>query len=78
MTLTAGREHGGREHNGIVRDYEGGETPPRTIIQLEIATQVRVTPRGAFYDYLEAPVTAGLGKRLMFGSDQMRWPADPG
>ena len=24
--------------------------------------------------YLEAFVRAGLGKRLMFGSDQMRWP----
>jgi predicted TIM-barrel fold metal-dependent hydrolase len=25
-------------------------------------------------DYLEALVRAGLGQRLMFGSDQMRWP----
>ena len=33
-----------------------------------------VIPRAAFYDYLEALVRAGLGKRLMFGSDQMRWP----
>jgi predicted TIM-barrel fold metal-dependent hydrolase len=30
--------------------------------------------RAAFYDYLEALVHAGLGKRIMFGSDQMRWP----
>jgi predicted TIM-barrel fold metal-dependent hydrolase len=33
-----------------------------------------VIPRTAFYDYLEAFVRAGLGKRLMFGSDQMVWP----
>jgi hypothetical protein len=33
-----------------------------------------VIPRAAFYDYLEAFVRAGLGKRLMFGSDQMVWP----
>ena len=31
-------------------------------------------PRTAFYDYLEGLVRAGLSKRLMFGSDQMRWP----
>ena len=31
-------------------------------------------PRDAFYRHLEALVRAGLGKRLMFGSDQMRWP----
>jgi hypothetical protein len=33
-----------------------------------------VIPRIAFYDYLDAFVRAGLGKRLMFGSDQMVWP----
>jgi uncharacterized protein len=33
-----------------------------------------VLPRAAFYDYLQALVRAGLGKRVMFGSDQMRWP----
>jgi len=33
-----------------------------------------VIPRSAFYQYLEALINAGLGKRLMFGSDQMRWP----
>ena len=36
-----------------------------------------VIPRLAFYDYVEAFVRAGLGKRLMFGSDQMRWPRRP-
>jgi predicted TIM-barrel fold metal-dependent hydrolase len=37
-----------------------------------------VIPRIAFYDYLEALVRAGLAKRLMFGSDQMVWPAKIG
>ena len=27
-----------------------------------------------FYNYLRELIDAGLGKRLMFGSDQMRWP----
>jgi uncharacterized protein len=40
----------------------------------DVSTISWVIPRTAFYDYLEAFVRAGLGKRLMFGSDQMRWP----
>jgi predicted TIM-barrel fold metal-dependent hydrolase len=40
----------------------------------DVSTITWVIPRTAFYDYLQALVTAGLGKRLMFGSDQMRWP----
>jgi hypothetical protein len=40
----------------------------------DLSTITWVIPRTAFYDYLEALVRAGLGKRLMFGSDQMRWP----
>jgi predicted TIM-barrel fold metal-dependent hydrolase len=40
----------------------------------DVSTITWVIPRTAFYDYLEALVRAGLGKRLMFGSDQMRWP----
>lgn len=40
----------------------------------DVSTITWVIPRSAFYDYLEALVRAGLGKRLMFGSDQMRWP----
>lgn len=40
----------------------------------DVSTITWVIPRGAFYDYLQAFVRAGLGKRLMFGSDQMRWP----
>jgi predicted TIM-barrel fold metal-dependent hydrolase len=40
----------------------------------DVSTITWVIPRAAFYDYLKALVSAGLGKRLMFGSDQMRWP----
>lgn len=40
----------------------------------DVSTATWVIPRTAFYDYLEALVKAGLGKRLMYGSDQMRWP----
>ena len=40
----------------------------------DLSTITWVIPRAAFYDYLEALVRAGLGKRLMVGSDQMRWP----
>jgi hypothetical protein len=40
----------------------------------DISTITWVIPQTAFHDYLRALVRAGLGKRLMFGSDQMRWP----
>jgi len=31
-------------------------------------------PREDFYDYLQSLIRSGLGKRLMYGSDQMIWP----
>jgi len=31
-------------------------------------------PREEFHEYLQTLVRSGLGKRLMFGSDQMVWP----
>ena len=40
----------------------------------DVSTISPLLPRAAFYDYLQALVRAGLGKRVMFGSDQMRWP----
>lgn len=43
-------------------------------LYVDVSTITWVVPRPAFYDYLAALVTAGLGKRIMFGSDQMRWP----
>jgi predicted TIM-barrel fold metal-dependent hydrolase len=43
-------------------------------LHADVSTITWVIPRAAFYAYLESLVRAGLGKRLMFGSDQMRWP----
>ena len=40
----------------------------------DVSTITWVIPQTAFYDYLKALIRAGLGKRVMFGSDQMRWP----
>lgn len=40
----------------------------------DLATISWIIPREAFHDYLRALVRAGLGKRIMFGSDQMQWP----
>ena len=40
----------------------------------DVSTITWIIPRSAFYDYLKRLIAAGLGKRLMFGSDQMRWP----
>ncbi len=40
----------------------------------DVSTITWVVPRAAFYDHLEKFVRAGLGKRIMFGSDQMVWP----
>jgi predicted TIM-barrel fold metal-dependent hydrolase len=33
-----------------------------------------IIPRAEFHAHLERLIRAGLGDRLMFGSDQMRWP----
>ncbi|MBC2839508.1 amidohydrolase family protein [Robiginitalea sp. SC105] len=43
-------------------------------LYVDVSTITWVIPRTAFYDYLEALIRAGLGKRIMFGSDQMVWP----
>ncbi len=43
-------------------------------LYVDVSTITWVIPRTAFYDYLKAFMRAGLGKRLMFGSDQMVWP----
>jgi predicted TIM-barrel fold metal-dependent hydrolase len=40
----------------------------------DLSTITWIIPRPAFQRYVEALVRAGLGTRLMFGSDQMRWP----
>lgn len=40
----------------------------------DLSTITWIIPRPAFHRYVEGLVRAGLAKRLMFGSDQMRWP----
>lgn len=40
----------------------------------DLSTITWVIPRPAFHRYVRELVEAGLGHRLMFGSDQMRWP----
>lgn len=40
----------------------------------ELSTATWIYPRPSFHAYLKGLVDAGLGKRLMFGSDQMQWP----
>jgi len=47
-------------------------------LHADLSTITWVIPRAAFHGYLKALVEAGLGKRLMFGSDQMRWPVKIG
>ena len=44
----------------------------------DLSTVTWVIPRPAFLNYLRELVDAGLGKRLMFGSDQMWWPESIG
>ena len=40
----------------------------------DVSTITWIHPRPAFHRYLKGLIDAGLGKRVMFGSDQMRWP----
>jgi predicted TIM-barrel fold metal-dependent hydrolase len=43
-------------------------------VHADVSTITWVIPRSAFYRYLTGLIEAGLGKRIMFGSDQMEWP----
>ena len=43
-------------------------------LHADVAVIDWIIPRQEFHDYLQALMTAGLGDRLMFGSDQMVWP----
>jgi predicted TIM-barrel fold metal-dependent hydrolase len=40
----------------------------------DLSTGTWIYPRETFHAYLKGLIDAGLGKRLMFGSDQMQWP----
>jgi uncharacterized protein len=43
-------------------------------VHADVSTITWIIPRPAFHRYLQGLVEAGLGKRLMYGSDQMEWP----
>lgn len=43
-------------------------------VYADLATINWIIPREEFHSYLRELVRAGLGKRLLFGSDQMEWP----
>jgi uncharacterized protein len=43
-------------------------------VYADLSTITWIIPRTEFYRYLEALIGAGLGNRLMWGSDQMAWP----
>jgi uncharacterized protein len=43
-------------------------------VYADLSTISWIIPREAFHAYLKSLMQAGLGKRLMFGSDQMIWP----
>ena len=43
-------------------------------VYADLSTISWIIPRETFHDYFEGLMRASLGKRLMFGSDQMIWP----
>jgi predicted TIM-barrel fold metal-dependent hydrolase len=43
-------------------------------VYADVSTITWIIPRTAFHRYLRNLMEAGLGKQLMFGSDQMEWP----
>ncbi|MCB9352779.1 MAG: amidohydrolase [Lewinellaceae bacterium] len=43
-------------------------------VYADLSTITWIIPEQAFYTYLKGLVDNGLGKRLMYGSDQMEWP----
>ena len=43
-------------------------------VYADLSTILHIAPRSVAYSYMQDLVDNGLGKRLMFGSDQMIWP----
>ncbi len=43
-------------------------------VYVDVAVIDFAWPRAEFHSYLKRLVNAGMGKRIMFGSDQMVWP----
>jgi hypothetical protein len=44
-------------------------------VYFDVAVINWYVPRAEFHAYLERLVNAGFAERIMFGSDQMQWPA---
>lgn len=44
-------------------------------VHVDVGVISFVLPRQEFHRYLQGIVNAGFAKRVMFGSDQMNWPA---
>ena len=44
-------------------------------VHVDVGVISFILPRAEFHRYLQRLVEAGFGKRVMFGSDQMNWPA---
>lgn len=47
-------------------------------VYADLSTMSWIIPRKSFHNYLEELMDAGLGKRLMYGTDQMIWPESIG
>ncbi len=47
-------------------------------VYVDVSTITWIIPRNVFHNYLKGLMDAGLGKRIMFGSDQMIWPESIG
>ncbi len=45
-----------------------------TQVYVDLAVIDWIIPREEFHEYLKGLIRAGLGRRIMFGSDQMVWP----
>ena len=43
-------------------------------VYADISTILHLPPRPVAYRYIKGLIDNGLGKRLMYGSDQMIWP----
>ncbi len=43
-------------------------------VNVDVSTITWLIPRPTFQRYLRGLIDAGLGKRVMFGSDEMEWP----
>ena len=51
-----------------------GVTEEQPKVYTDIGAINWILPRAEFHAYLTAMMRAGLGKRVLFGSDQMYWP----